>query len=306
MRMYDQEPIAGNGGAGSQPESADIKNKTGTFLLTRRQVLQQWSAGALLTLGLWPGCAHLDGSSAKSFRFLVVNDTHLMSPECEVWLERVIQQMKAHGDVEFCLLAGDLTEHGKKEDLGAVREIVGGLGRPVYVVIGNHDYESPDSRVSYEQMFPRRLNYVFRHRGWQFVGLDTTEGQKYERTRVQSATLRWLDDHLHWLSKTKPTVVFTHFPLGGGVAYRPLNADAVLERFKPYNLRAVFCGHFHGFTARSVGSALATTNRCCALKRGNHDQSKRKGYFLCTATGGSIFREFITVSQAAEKTARSA
>lgn len=274
----------------------DPKTKSETSLITRRQALRRCGAGAvLLASGLWPGCAHLEGNRTESFQFAVVNDTHLMSPECEDWLAGVVGQMKTRGTPEFCLLAGDLTEHGKHEHLGAVREIFGGLGRPVYVVPGNHDYESPTSRASYDRTFPSRLNYVFRHRGWQFVGLDTTEGQKYERTRIQPATLQWLEDKLPRLSKTQPTVVFTHFPLGVGVTYRPVNASAVLGRFKPFNVRAVFSGHFHGFTSRSVGSALATTNRCCALKRGNHDQSKEKGYFLCTATAEGVFREFIRV-----------
>ena len=36
-----------------------------------------------------------------------------------------------------------------------------------------------------------------------------------------------------------------------------------------------------------------TTNRCCALKRGNHDGTKEKGYFVCTADQAGISREFV-------------
>ena len=34
---------------------------------------------------------------------------------------------------------------------------------------------------------------------------------------------------------------------------RPLNADDVLARLLEFNLGAVFCGHFHGYTERDFG-----------------------------------------------------
>jgi 3',5'-cyclic AMP phosphodiesterase CpdA len=194
------------------------------------------------------------------------------------------------------LLAGDLTEHGRLDDLRAIQTIFSHLDVPTYVVIGNHDYESRDSRLFYERVFPGRLNYEFNHRGWQFIGLDTSDGQRYEGTSIQHPTLAWLDTHLPTLDPAKPTVVFTHFPLGDGVTYRPRNADALLERFLDFNLQAVFNGHFHGFTERTFERAAVTTNKCCALKRGNHDKSNGKGYFVCRAHAGRLEREYVEIA----------
>jgi predicted MPP superfamily phosphohydrolase len=291
--------------------------------LSRREALQRLSAGTLLACGLWPGALRAaDEDRSGDFRFLVINDTHYMSPECGTWLEAVVRQMKTHEGAEFCLLGGDLVDRGKRDDLAATRDIFQILPVPTYPVIGNHDhlaekkrsraratrgpFFSPSDdrrdeplpskwadRSAYEKLFPRRLNYWFRHRGWQFVGLDTSEGSLFENTRIQDPTFQWVDDTLRRLDQTQPTVIFTHFPLGPTVRYRPLNADDLLERFKPYNLQAVFCGHFHGFTERQQGGTTLTTNRCCALKRENHDGTKEKGYFLCTARDGRISRSFI-------------
>ena len=258
--------------------------------MTRRKALHL-GAGALLTLGLWPSCA-TEGGQSGSFRFVVVNDTHYMSPECGAWLEGAVRQMNG-ANAEFCLLAGDLSDHGRKEELGAVREIFSQLAIPTYVQIGNHDYVSQTDRTAYEDLFPGRINYRFEHRGWQFVSLDTTEGLLFEKTTIQEPTVRWLDDNLRHLDKSKPTVVLTHFPLGADVRYRPQNADALLERLLPYNLQAVFSGHFHAFTERKLRSATLTTNRCCSFKRGNHDGTSEKGYFICEASEGKISRTFV-------------
>jgi hypothetical protein len=79
---------------------------------------------------------------------------------------------------------------------------------------------------------------------------------------------------------------------------RPTNADEVLDRFKEYNLRAVFGGHFHALTERQAGDVLLTTNRCCALRKGNHDSSPEKGYFLCHAKDGKVTYTFVEVKPA--------
>ncbi len=298
--------------------------------LNRREALERISAGTLLALGLWPGAwAGRAKDGARTFRFIAVNDTHYMSQECGVWLEGVVRKMKAE-QPEFCLLSGDLTEHGRREDLAAVRDVFGALGVPTYVQIGNHDYCSdvsefeileavpprrtprderppapikyvrkpsplyaPGNRQFYEELFPNRLNYWFAHSGWQFVGLDSSEGRFYQGTDIQPHTLRWVDEHRHELDPHQPTVIFTHFPLGPRVTYRPANADALLDRFRAYNLRAVFSGHFHGFTERHLGETTLTTDKCCALKRSNHDGTKEKGFFVCEAGDGQIRRRFV-------------
>jgi 3',5'-cyclic AMP phosphodiesterase CpdA len=264
--------------------------------LTRREALR-WSVGSLLMAGIWPGSlfAEETGNSGDC-HFLVINDTHYLDKNCGPWLEGVIRQMKGHAEkIDFCLLAGDLAEDGKPEQLEPVRGIFKQLGKPTYVVVGNHDYLTQDNRKAYEELFPELINYHFEHRGWQFIGLDTSEGQNSRNTTIQKPTLNWLDRTLPKLDKKRPTVIFTHFPMGPWVIGRPKNAADVLARFKEYNLQAVYCGHWHGFTERKLGKVILTTNRCCSYRRTNHDRTKEKGYFLCHAKNGTIERTFVEV-----------
>jgi 3',5'-cyclic AMP phosphodiesterase CpdA len=262
--------------------------------MARREALRL-TAGALLTMGLWPGALAAQETKTEKFRFIVINDTHYMSPECGGFLDRIVHQMRYHRGIQFCLHAGDLVEKGLHDHLATVRKIFAELGVPVYTVPGNHDYLTNTDRTAYDSLFPDRLNYSFEHGGWQFIALDSTQGSAYEKTKIQPATLRWVDDLVPRLDRNRPTVILTHFPLGTGVRYRPANADALLEKFRDVNLRAVFNGHFHGFTEHQYHNAPVTTNRCCALKRDNHDKTKEKGYFVCTANNGVIEREFVEV-----------
>jgi 3',5'-cyclic AMP phosphodiesterase CpdA len=265
--------------------------------LNRRQLLR-WSVGSLLAAGLWPGAIDADGpGGSEEFHFIQANDLHYIDRGCGQWLERVIRQMRSHtAPIDFCLLVGDLAHEGRAEQLAAVRDIFAKLGKPTHVVIGNHDYLTQADRKAYEQLYPRKLNYHLEHRGWQLVGLDTTEGQASRNTSIQPHTLRWLDDNLARLDKRKPMILFTHFPMGPWVLGRPTNAAAMLTRFKEFNLRAVFNGHLHAFTQRQIGQTIFTTDRCCSFRRPNHDNSKEKGYFLCHAKDGDISRRFVEVS----------
>jgi len=261
---------------------------------TRREALERLSPAVLLSLGLWPGALRAAVTGGESFRFIVVNDLHYMTEECGHWLERMTSQMKSHGDIDLCIVAGDMTDYGKPEHHGAVREILMGLNVPLHVVIGNHDYLTGSSdRAPYEKTYPGSLNYAFAHRGWQFIGLDTSEGLKFEKTSVPQHTFDWVDERIGKFDKDRPTIIFTHFPMGPDVKYRPLNTDALLERFKPLNLQAIFCGHYHSFTETKFADAIVTTNRCCSLKRGNHDGTKEKGYFVCSARDGKVTRKFV-------------
>jgi hypothetical protein len=262
--------------------------------LNRRQALGRLGAGSLLGLGLWPGSLSLKARTGEpgAFRFLVANDLHCMSPQCGPWLDQVVDRMRAE-EAEFCLLCGDLTEHGEPAHLATVRDVFRRLGMPVHAVPGNHDWIAPANRRPYERLFPKQLNYCFDHRGWQFLGLDSTEGQRWEKTAIQSATFQWLDEHLRRLDPLKPTVVFTHFPLGEAVRYRPLNADALLERFRPFNLKGAFSGHWHGYTLRWEGGAFALTGNCCSLRRDNHDRSPAKGYLVGEARDGILTWRFV-------------
>ena len=265
--------------------------------LSRRTALKRLSAGALLTAGLWPGALRASNFRPDGkFRFIAVNDLHYMTPECGEWLNFVASKMRRHPNVDFALVSGDLTEHGELKHLQAVKSILRELDMPTYVQIGNHDYSKDNKSTNYTRTFPRRLNYWFSHEGWQFVSLDSSEGLKYEKTKIQPDTFEWVRSNLNNWNKSRPMIIFTHFPLAAGVRYRPQNADDLLDLFREHNLVTTYSGHFHSLTHKQKNATDLWTNRCCALKRHNHDGTKQKGYLLCDVAEGKITTRFFEVA----------
>ena len=254
--------------------------------ITRRAALR-FASAPIAALGLRRFARAAD--AADGFTFIAVNDLHYFDEKCAPFFRNVVAKMRESApEAAFCLMAGDLADGGKAAQFTPLREIFTGLGVPLHPVPGNHDFLTDTDRSAYDAAFPDKLNFVFHHGGWQFIGLDSTQGTDFEETKISETTLAWLDTTLPNLNASAPTVAFTHFPLGKGVTYRPLNADAVLARLTTLNLRATFSGHWHGLNEQRLDRAELIVNRCCARIRGNRDGSPLKGWWICKATADGM------------------
>jgi 3',5'-cyclic-AMP phosphodiesterase len=263
---------------------------TFTSSITRRDFLLSLPPALAAAMSI-PALAD---ESRGAFRFFEINDLHYMSDDCGRWFKAVVEQMKASApDAAFCLMCGDIADKGDEKSITGAQEVFKGLGIPLHPVPGNHDYtDKEESRSGYDTVFPGKLNYRFEHNGWQFIGLDTTMGTKYEKTTIADATIAFLDDPA--LDPKKPTIAFTHFPLAPKVAMTPLNAPALVERLLKLNLVASLSGHWHGASERAAGRATLVTSRCSSRVRNNADKSPRKGWYVCEANpDGSLTRRFV-------------
>ena len=264
---------------------------------SRREALGKLAA--LLAAGLWPGAlrAAAMGVPAAEFTFVAANDFHHREPACDAWFAALFRQIAAHIQVEFCLGLGDLADKGRPESMTTIARLAKEAGLRFHVTPGNHDNDLEESTAVFDRVLPGQLNYTFAHRAWQFVVIDSTDGKKWGQTHVQPATLAWLDTALPKLNPQAPLVLATHFPLASSTPLCPLNAEEVLAKFVPYNLRLVLGGHHHGRTEATRGSYTLVTNACCSRVAGNHDGTKAKGYWLCrTQADGGVRREFVEFS----------
>jgi hypothetical protein len=264
-------------------------------LHSRRDLLRLGAGALLSSIAPCATNAALSPSRAR-FQFVVVNDLHYRDKRCGPWFERVVDSIRAQRPRPvFVMLAGDLSEDGTREQLGPVREIFDPFLIPVRAIVGNHDCDVTGDFAGFKDVYGSSFNYRFEHADWQFLAFDSTQGRSVYRTRISTDTLSWLDRTLPSLSREKPLVLLTHFPLGRNWL-RPLNANAVIERLHGFNLQAALGGHWHGITEHEEHGVHLSTNRCCSWWRDNHDGSPLKGYALCRIEGGRISHEFVPVS----------
>ena len=267
--------------------------------MTSRRAVLRW-LGSLSAAACLPWQADL--SAQQAFRFIVCNDLHHNSAECDPFFASLVAQMKSHGPVDFCMIGGDIADTGKTESFVAIRDAFARLGTPIYTIPGNHDCDIEKTTRLYSEVFPNRLNYTWQNKDWQFIALDSTQGSEYQNTRISDATLGWMDANLPSLDRRRPTVLFTHFPVAADVNLAPLNTADMLKRLDGFNLRGSFNGHYHARIERKHGDVPLLTNACCSRMRDNHDKSLEEGYLLCTAAAdGRLSWEFVEFLAARRK-----
>lgn len=252
----------------------------------------------LLAVGMWPGAVPSGAAGGtnptKGVRFVVINDFHHENAECDLWMETLFRQVAKTEGTGFCFGLGDMANSGKRENLEMIARLAQLTNLPFYVTPGNHDLDLSPIDGHYSEIFPDQLNYTFTQNGWQFVVVDTSEGNKWKDVTIAPETLAWLDKTMPTLDPRAPLVLATHFPLASEVTFCPLNAEQLLGRFVGYNLRGTFSGHYHGRTAHTRGVVELVTNVCVARVRGNHDGTKDKGYFVCDGSpAGELTRNFV-------------
>jgi hypothetical protein len=260
--------------------------------LSRRQMMKM-SAGTLLAASLWPGQLRAAEPETKPLKFIAVNDLHYTDDACAPFFEGLVKEWNGVEGAAFLLIAGDLVDTGTAAQCRALHDILAKLKIPYYVNTGNHDWATQTDRSAFEAVFGTKINFHMESNGWQFVGLDTSDGTKVEKFDVKKPTLDFVASLPSALDKSKPTFVYSHFPMGPGVNMRLQNADVLLEPFKQLNVAAIFNGHYHAYTQKSLGASIVTTNRCCSRKRTNHDNTFQKGYFVMDAADGKWTRTFM-------------
>lgn len=205
-------------------------------------------------------------------KFLVISDLHLV-PEGKLShaldtaarLRMVIDHVNAHhGDAAFCVLAGDLADHGERGAYERLAELLPGLTPPVYMTLGNHD----DRDTFLEVLGPLQdtttgcLDHVIDAGDYRVLVLDTAvEGS--DEGELSKAQYAWLTARLAEAGG-RPVIVVMHH----AIADLGVPTDFINLRDKPHfaaalaahgDVRQVISGHVHMSTSGTYRSIPFTT-----------------------------------------------
>jgi 3',5'-cyclic AMP phosphodiesterase CpdA len=163
------------------------------------------------------------------------------------------------------IASGDLTEHGLAEEYDSLREILGGLIPPVFLIPGNHDRrEGLLTAFADEDYMPQLdasfINYAVETFPLRLIGLDTT-APEHDYGLICEQRLRWLDDTLS-ARPDSPTLIFMHHaPFRTGVQWMDafgLRGGRMMEEVvrRHRQIVRVACGHIHR-PIHSIGQSMS-------------------------------------------------
>ena len=193
-------------------------------------------------------------------KFIHVTDPHLTEPGKMLWgtdprerLSRCLDDIaRLHGDAEFCVVSGDLTETGEPAAYEWLRQRLQDFPIKAFLMLGNHD-----DRTAFQSAFPDEpcCNDGFVQQSHMtdqglFVFLDTKKDGKTSAGELCEIRRRWLAKQLADAGDAPVFLFMHHPPLDVGVPH--------MDRIKlddPHsfaellgagsNIRHIFFGHVH-------------------------------------------------------------
>ena len=165
---------------------------------------------------------------------------------------------------DVVLATGDLTDHGTAEEYAMLREILGALEIPLYLVPGNHD-EIELLRAEYGTLEYAResFDFVVDDFAVRLVALDSTVVGRHDG-EIDDGQLAWLDTTLAD-APDRPTLIFLHHPpFETGVWWMDCigltgarELEAVVRRHP--QVRLVVAGHVHRSVFSTWGATVVST-----------------------------------------------
>lgn len=117
------------------------------------------------------------------FKFAVIADPHIsvagpnspknstkMYKESTNLLESTVNEINQQSDIDFVVVLGDLTKDSEPWNVDRVREILGELKAPWYVVLGNHDVSPVDTFQSERSPGVSRSTMIWTFQGHGYNG----------------------------------------------------------------------------------------------------------------------------------------
>ena len=193
-------------------------------------------------------------------KIIQVTDPHLVPSGQTLWgldpcdrLNRCLDDIESwHGDAEFCVILGDLTDRAEPEAYQWLKDRLDVFPIKTFLMIGNHD-----DRETFRSINP---DYTYDQSGFvqqsidtqqgKFLFLDTNKGPGISEGQYCETRQAWLVNQLEQAGR-KPTYIFMHHPpCDVGIPYMDRIKLEEPETFAKTlaggeSIRHIFFGHAH-------------------------------------------------------------
>ncbi len=201
----------------------------------------------------------------NGIRVALVSDTHT-APESKrgqlfaAHLKEVIAQVNA-AKMDVVIIAGDLTEGGKGEQIRAFRKEINDFRPPVLFVAGNHDvgakvFEKGPAAVTPQRIeaFEKQLGPAFFSKTYGGLRIIGVTGSLFGSGLPREEEMWTFLEHELANPSSVPTILFCHYPPfiktydePGGIYWNiePTPRKRLLALLKSGGVKAMLTGHLH-------------------------------------------------------------
>lgn len=220
-------------------------------------------------------------TSAQTFRFSHVTDTHVGGSTGAEDLMRTVDDINLQPDIDFVILSGDVTEFGSEEELLEAKSIISKLNKSIYLTPGNHDSKwSESGNNDFVRIFGAE-GFSFEKNGFLFIGTASGPNMRMAPGLVPREQMVFLDSTLVAMKNPAQPIIFVnHYPLNESLS----NWYEVIDLLKTRNVQVSLLGHGHSnklFNFEGIPGVMGRSNLRAKNEIG--------GYNLVTVTKDTIF-----------------
>ena len=240
------------------------------------------------TLALMVAVLLVGQTKVVPFKFALITDTHIGNPNNDEDLQRTVDDINQNmPEIEFVIVSGDVTEFGSDKELTMAKNILDQLNVPTYVIPGNHDSNWSESGTNSFLTIFGTETFGFEHNGYKFFGLPSGPNMRMSPGQIPREGITWFKEQLANTDKDTPIIFVNHYPMDNSLN----NWFEVMDALKPYNVKAMLCGHGHNNRANNFEGIDA------AMLRSNLRAKKDYGgYNVVSVTQDSIIFQERVVS----------
>lgn len=180
-------------------------------------------------------------SQSDTIRFAWMSDTHIGEPTAAEDLRSDVKDINSLKGIDFTIISGDIGEMGTDDQLKLAKQILDSLNSKYYIIPGNHDCKWSESGATFFPKLWGNDKFVFNYGKYLFIGMHEGPILKMGDGHWSPQDLRWLDNILKKVSRTKRIFFVTHYPVDNEID----NWYEVISRMKKYNIQAFLVGHGH-------------------------------------------------------------
>lgn len=178
----------------------------------------------------------------ENFKFAYLADTHISEGSDRIdILKQCVEDINSQDDIQFSILAGDITDFGSDREIAIAKSIIDKLVKPYYVVAGNHDAKWSESGCN---TFAKVFGYEtfnFTKGGIRFLGCNSGPNMRMAPALIPHESLVWLDSVAGSIPEEQPVFFINHYPQDTSA----LNYFQVVDILKKTNIQVIMGGHWH-------------------------------------------------------------
>ncbi|MDD2474551.1 MAG: PQQ-binding-like beta-propeller repeat protein [Dysgonamonadaceae bacterium] len=240
------------------------------------------------TIAILVSLLMLGQTNITPFKFALITDTHIGSPNNDEDLQRTIDDINQNQpEVAFAIVSGDITEFGSDEELTIAKNLFDQLKVPAYIIPGNHDSNWSESGTNSFLTIFGTETFGFEYNGYKFFGLPSGPNMRMGPGQIPREGIEWFKQQLAETDKDMPLIFVNHYPMNNTLN----NWFEVMDALKPYNIKVMLCGHGHNNRKHNFEGVNA------AMLRSNLRAKKDYGaYNIVSVTKDSIIFQERVVS----------